>query len=92
MWQSGWPREVEELPGGGRSGDRPGFPGDRLSGTGRARGGKPLGCGCVFADRVADARSSQAAVDWLASEPGLEFVAPEGAVRRAAAFLSEKRA
>ena len=92
MWQSGWPREVEELLAAGVPDTAPAF---RAIGyrelveraAGKLSDAEALSR-IVFRTRALAKRQST----WLASEPGLEFVDPEGAVRRAAAFLRETRA
>ena len=92
MWQSGWPREVEELLAAGVPDTAPAF---------RAIGYRELADRA--AGRLSDAEAFSRIVSrtralakrqstWLASEPGLEFVDPENAPRRAAAFLRETRA
>jgi tRNA dimethylallyltransferase len=89
MWHSGWPREVEELLAAGVPDTAPAF---------RAIGYRELADRA--AGRLSDAEAFSRIVSrtralakrqttWLASEPGLEFIDPEGAVRRAAAFLRE---
>jgi tRNA dimethylallyltransferase len=92
MWQSGWPREVEDLLAAGVPETAPAF---------RAIGYREL------ADRAAGRLSDAEAFSriasrtralvkrqatWLASEPALEFVDPADAVRRAVSFLRETRA
>jgi tRNA dimethylallyltransferase len=92
MWQSGWPREVEELLAAGVPETAPAF---------RAIGYRELAD--LAAGRLSDSEAFSRIISrtralvkrqttWLASEPGLEWVDPEGAVRRAAAFLREAEA
>ena len=88
MWISGWPREVENLLAAGVPPDAPAF---RAIGYGelvrRARGG--LSDEEAFAQTVARTRAlAKRQRTWLASEPGLETLDFEDAVRRACAFAA----
>jgi tRNA dimethylallyltransferase len=86
MWTAGWPREVENLLAAGVPADAPGFRAIGYAELVRRAAGE-LSDEEAFARVVSRTRAlAKRQRTWLASEPELETLEFDAAVRRAAAF------
>ena len=91
MWRSGWPREVEELLAAGVPDTAPAFRAIGYRELAQRAAGQ-LSDAEAFSRTVSRTRAlAKRQATWLASETGLEFTDPAGAVRRAAAFWKAAR-